>query len=511
MAGPGRPERSGGRPVPGRPHRVRRDDRAEGRGGHRAQRVHRRRHQDHPVRHADRAGGDRDAGGAVRDGRVPARDAAHDVRGRTPARPGAGGQGGRGGPGVPGGGAGGGVRVGAARRAGGARARAGGAAPERRRGAARRRRHGGAVRRDRRALAGGRGDRAARRARDHDRAAAPARPADRGDRAAAVGGAVAGAPHPRGRVRDPADRRPLRPVDRSVGGPRGAVPVRGGRPGGGRAAGREARRVTGRAWTGLHALHAEWTKLRTVPSTAWLAPALAVLVAAVGAAVTGTVDTSHCTTPAGCVEDTPKLALSGVQVGQVAAVVLGVLAVGGEYAAGTIAATLAAVPGRITVLAAKAAVVAGLVAAGGTAGVLASLAAGRGVLPGNGFTAANGYPPLSLADGPTARAAAGTVLYLVLVALLALGVGTVLREPAAAISAVLALLWIVPVVTRLVGDDAWRERLEKAAPMTAGLAVQVTRGVDRLPIGPWEGLGVLAAYTAAALLAGGAVLTARDA
>ncbi|GAA4343394.1 hypothetical protein GCM10023178_56540 [Actinomadura luteofluorescens] len=146
-----------------------------------------------------------------------------------------------------------------------------------------------------------------------------------------------------------------------------------------------------------------------------------------------------------------------------------------------------------------------------TVSLSGSLAAGRGVLPGNGFTPANGYPPLSLADGPTARAAAGTVLYLVLVALLALGVGTVLREPAAAISASLALLWIVPVVTRLVGDEAWRERLEKAAPMTAGLAVQATRGVDRLPIGPWEGLGVLAAYTAAALLAGGAVLAARDA
>jgi ABC-type transport system involved in multi-copper enzyme maturation permease subunit len=261
---------------------------------------------------------------------------------------------------------------------------------------------------------------------------------------------------------------------------------------------------------GLHALHAEWTKLRTVPSTALLVPVLALLVAAVGAAVTGSVDTSHCTTPSGCMEDTPKLALSGVQLGQVAAVVLGVLAVGGEYATGTIAATLAAVPGRITVLAAKAAVVAGAVAAAGTAGVLASLAAGRAILPANGFTAANGYPPLSPADGPTARAAAGTVLYLVLVALLALGVGTVLREQAVAISAVLALLWIVPVVASLVGDDVWKERMEKIAPMTAGLAVQATRGLDRLPIGPWEGLGVMGCYAAAALLAGGVVFARRD-
>ncbi|MFG2246401.1 ABC transporter permease subunit [Spirillospora sp. NPDC048823] len=259
------------------------------------------------------------------------------------------------------------------------------------------------------------------------------------------------------------------------------------------------------------AVHAEWTKLRTLPSTMWLLPALAGIIVAVGAAVTGAVDTSHCPTPAGCREDLPRLSLSGVQLGQVAAVVLGVLAVGGEYANGTIAATLAAVPRRGTVLAAKAAVVAAAVAGAGTAGVLASLAAGRGILPGNGFTAAAGYPPLSLTDGPTVRAAAGTVLYLVLVALLALGVGTAVREQAAAITAVLALLWIVPVITRLVGDAQWQERLEKLAPMSAGLAVQWTRDLDRLPIGPWAGMGVLAGYAAAALLAGGALLAGRDA
>ncbi|TMQ90248.1 ABC transporter permease [Actinomadura soli] len=259
------------------------------------------------------------------------------------------------------------------------------------------------------------------------------------------------------------------------------------------------------------AVRAEWTKLRTLPSTGWLLLALAGLTVAVGAAVTGSVDTSHCTSPAGCQEDTVRLALSGVRLGQVAAVVLGVLAVGGEYAAGTIAATLAAVPRRGTVLAAKAAVVAGAVAAAGTAGVLASLAAGRGLLTGNGFTAANGYPPLSPLDGPTARAAVGTVLYLVLVALLALGVGTALRDQAAAITAVLALLWIVPVVVQFVGDEAWRDRLVKFAPMPAGLAVQATRNLDRLPIGPWPGLGVLAVYAAAALLAGAVLFAVRDA
>ncbi|WP_242910416.1 ABC transporter permease [Actinomadura terrae] len=259
------------------------------------------------------------------------------------------------------------------------------------------------------------------------------------------------------------------------------------------------------------ALRAEWTKLRTLPSTGWLLAALAAVTVLGGAALTGAVDTSHCPSPAGCAEDTPRLALSGVRVAQVAAVVLGALAVGGEYATGTIGATLTAVPRRATVLAAKAAVVSGAVAASGAVGVLGAVAAARLILPRNGFTPEQGYPLLSPADGATARAALGTVLYLVLTALLALGVGAALRDSAAAITAVLALLWIVPALASFVADDAWQRRLERYAPMTAGLAVQSTRSLERLPIGPWGGLGVLAAYAAVALLAGGVLFAARDA
>ena len=48
-------------------------------------------------------------------------------------------------------------------------------------------------------------------------------------------------------------------------------------------------------------------------------------------------------------------------------------------------------------------------------------------------------------------------------------------------------------------------------PMNAGLAIQATRNLGTLPIGPWAGLGVLAAWTAVALLAGGLLLRLRDA
>jgi ABC-2 type transport system permease protein len=47
--------------------------------------------------------------------------------------------------------------------------------------------------------------------------------------------------------------------------------------------------------------------------------------------------------------------------------------------------------------------------------------------------------------------------------------------------------------------------------MTAGLEIQATVGLRSLPISPWAGLGVLAAWAAAALLVGGLLLRARDA
>jgi len=62
-----------------------------------------------------------------------------------------------------------------------------------------------------------------------------------------------------------------------------------------------------------------------------------------------------------------------------------------------------------------------------------------------------------------------------------------------------------------VTDPQWHARLQKLAPMTAGLAIQATRGLNELPIGPWAGLGVLAAYAGAAMVLGAIVLQLRAA
>ena len=156
-----------------------------------------------------------------------------------------------------------------------------------------------------------------------------------------------------------------------------------------------ARRV---AVTGLRdALHAEWTKLRTVSGPAWLLAGLIVLTVAVSAAATAAV---RCPAGTACSVDTTKLSLTGIEFGQAIVAILAVLVISGEYSTGMIRITLTAMPRRSAVLAAKAVLVAGLVLAAGAIAVGGSLLAGRIILPGHGFTPARGFP---LSPWPTGR------------------------------------------------------------------------------------------------------------
>jgi ABC-2 type transport system permease protein len=255
------------------------------------------------------------------------------------------------------------------------------------------------------------------------------------------------------------------------------------------------------------AVRAEWTKLRTLPSTGWLL--LTLIVLTVGA---GTLAAAVVKCPASCGEDTASLSLTGILPGQAAVAVLAVLVMTGEYSSGMIRITLAAVPRRTTVLAAKAIVVTGVVLAAASVAVLGSVLAGGFILPANGFTTAHGFAALSLGNGLALRAAGGSVLYLALIALLSLGLATALRDSGAAIAVLLGLLYVVPVLTGLgTLNPVWEHRFQRYGPMTAGLAIQATRNLAKLPIGPWPGLGVLAAWAAAALAAGGLLLRLRDA
>jgi ABC-2 type transport system permease protein len=261
-------------------------------------------------------------------------------------------------------------------------------------------------------------------------------------------------------------------------------------------------------WAGSReALHAEWTKLRTITGPGWLLAAAVALTAGVGALAAKSV-----TCPSGgCHVDPAKISLTGVYLSQAIVAIVAVTSISGEYSTGMIRLTLTAVPRRWQVLAAKAAVVSVATLVAGAIAVLASVLAGRLILYGNGITPAHGYEALSLSAGPVLRAATGSVLYLVLIALLGIGIAAAIRDSATSIGVVLGLLYLFPLITSVIGNDHLQRHLNQISPMMSGLYIQATTNLRSLPLTPWQGLGVLAAWAVGALIAGGLILSLRDA
>ena len=254
------------------------------------------------------------------------------------------------------------------------------------------------------------------------------------------------------------------------------------------------------------ALHAEWTKLRTAPGTGWLLLVVVVLTVGLSWLATAAVHFQ-----ARELQDQVKISLVGVQAGQAVVAVLGVLIITGEYSSGMIRSTLAAMPQRWPMLAAKATVLTGIVLLAGAVAVLGSLMLAGFIMPGNGFTAANGFPALSLTDPETLRATAGSILYLTLIGLLSLGLATLIRDSALAVGVVLGVLYLFPILIQVVGDPDWKRRLEQIAPTSAGLGIQSTVDLQSLAISPWMGMGVLAAWATTAMVAAAVILRWRDA
>ncbi|MGW9627971.1 ABC transporter permease subunit [Microbacterium sp. NPDC055521] len=134
-----------------------------------------------------------------------------------------------------------------------------------------------------------------------------------------------------------------------------------------------------------------------------------------------------------------EITLGTVLFGQLVAVVLGVMAISGEYASGSIQPTMIAVPTRTPVLVAKACVV--FVAATAT-GLLGAFGSWAVTLP---F-----FDALDLAVGLSAPgvlpALIGASFYLGLSAILGLGIGALLRAVAPSVAGAVVLTLLLPVV-----------------------------------------------------------------
>jgi hypothetical protein len=261
----------------------------------------------------------------------------------------------------------------------------------------------------------------------------------------------------------------------------------------------------------LRAIRAEWTKLRSVPSTTWTVIAIVGVTVGVTAflAAVGRTTANDVGKGGPGDDDVVVNALRGAWLGQVAMVVFGALAATSEFTTGTIRATFAAIPRRSVALTAKATVVGAAALLVGSAASVVSFLVAQPLLHEGGYTPP-AYPYVSLTDGFALRATIGTALYFALLALFAMGVSAIARHTAAAMTAAVGLV-LVPTVVMAFFTGSIRELFQWISP-AAGLSIQVTRERwDNPPFGPWVGLGITAAWAAAALIVGIWTLRRRDA
>ncbi|GAA2616446.1 hypothetical protein GCM10010399_54210 [Dactylosporangium fulvum] len=232
--------------------------------------------------------------------------------------------------------------------------------------------------------------------------------------------------------------------------------------------------------------------------------------------VTGSGDIAPAVPGAGGIGATVTQTLVGTFGGLIVVVVLGAVFVTAEYRRGLIRTTFSAAPSRLRVLAAKAAVVGVVTFFSGLAAAAVVVSIGQRVLRANGVH----VHPASTAT--ELRVVAGTAALLAVAAVLALGLGALLRRGVIAVTTAVVVI-VMPYVlamTVLPADAArWLLRvspaaafaLQQAAPEYPQVANLYTPADGYFPLAPWAGFAVLAGWAVLALTAAAVMLRRRNA
>ena len=250
-------------------------------------------------------------------------------------------------------------------------------------------------------------------------------------------------------------------------------------------------------------IRSEWTKLRSLRSTRWslliatvLTIGFPILAAAVISAHWG-----H-RSPSDRAHFNPlDVSLIGSQIAQLAIGVLGVLVITGEYSTGMIRASFTAVPKRLPVLWAKTFVFALVTFVLMLPAVLIAFFISQSIL-------SRHHAQTSFSDPHVARAVIGAALYLTVIAVFSLALGTILRNTAGGIATFAAILFVIPPLMNVL-PQSWNDAASRYLPSNAGRAIlSVTR--DSGSLAPWTGFGLFCAYAAGALVLAAVLLVRRD-
>jgi ABC-2 family transporter protein len=213
-------------------------------------------------------------------------------------------------------------------------------------------------------------------------------------------------------------------------------------------------------------------------------------------------------------DDMVEVALIGVIAGLMALIAIGVLYATSEYRRGMIRTTFAATPRRGRVLAAKAIVLGTTSFLVGLVGAVGSFVLAIPILRRQGFTPP-GFPRPSLMDDSVLRTLLLTAAFMAGVAVVGLAIGVLLRHSAAAITITIVLL-LGPLIVGMILPGTSPKWLMYTT-LAGGMATQrakpptITLVEPWSMIGPWAGIGVVAAWVAVTLGLAWWQLRTRDA
>jgi ABC-2 type transport system permease protein len=246
-----------------------------------------------------------------------------------------------------------------------------------------------------------------------------------------------------------------------------------------------------------HTIRAEWTKLMSLRSTKWT-----LAVAALGTLLVtylGTRSSLHRPPAWYGGFDPTNQSLAGLFVASLAVGVLGALAVTGEYSTGTIRSSLAAMPRRDVLLAAKVIVVGAVTLVVGEVLAFAAFFEGQAIL-------STGAPTASLTQPGVLRAVVLSGAFLALLALFALGIGTAVRHTAGAIAGFAGLTVLTVLILERISQRAGEFAPDQI--FANSVAAVVPQGHE---LSATIGFLMMCVYTVIALGVGAAVLLRRDA
>jgi len=251
-------------------------------------------------------------------------------------------------------------------------------------------------------------------------------------------------------------------------------------------------------------LRAEWTKARSVPSTMWTLLVVTVLGIGLSALISAVAANHYAKSSLSdkLTWDPTSISNAGFGIAQLAIGVLGILLITSEYSSGSIRSTLAAVPRRGRLLAAKGVVI--LVLSFVVVEILAFVAffIGQALISGHAPTA-------TLGQSGVVRSLIGAGLYGALLGMMGLALGTIIRSAAGAIAVLVAILYVLPGIAAALPASI-EHTVQEYWPTQAGSEITtVVRTSNTLS--PWVGFGVFLLFVAVLSGLAFTLLSRRDA